>query len=212
MPTQDNQNPATSLEDEVLLNMAETHLSLNSLGLKVNGKKKTSLAVASERELTEFDIASRNATSLGTAPPPIQRIRDSHHKVAELLALGVRCCEISAITGFSPSYISNLQRDSSMIELIEFYKGHAQSEFADVVKRLKMINLEITSELLTRLADHPEELSVGSLVELLKATLDRTGHSPVTKSVSLSGELTPGLLDSIKESARSVLTGSVSVI
>lgn len=212
----ENKDNQRNPEDTAFLEMAEFESSLNTLGLKVHGRKKkkveTGLDIGEVRELTSSEIANRNEENFKTKLPAIQRIRDSHHKVAQLLALNVRCCEISAITGFSPSYISNLQNDASVIELIAFYKGHAESEFNDVVSRLRMLNLEITAELLHRITEHPEELTIGALTELLKSTLDRTGHSPVAKSVSLTGELTQQTLDAIKESAKSELRGIVKVV
>lgn len=153
----------------------------------------------------------------GASPPPsqkvstpsLQRLRDSHHGVARLLASGVRPLEIANITGYSPSRISTLQADPTFIELVEHYRVETEAQYVNVHGRLAQIGTDALQELQSRLDEAPETFSIGALQELAKAALDRAGYAPVKRNenLNLNANMTATDLARIKSQARPI--GSV---
>lgn len=121
---------------------------------------------------------------------PIRKIRASHHQVAQCLARGLTNLETSAITGYTPVRISQLAQDPTFAALRESYTNATEREFTDTVRRMAMLSLDALEEIQSRLDESPESLETEDLLKIATATLDRTGHAPVTKvqqtSVTLS--------------------------
>jgi len=82
-------------------------------------KPSAPLFIGEPRELTEDDLKELvNPTALNSAPSQLQRIRSTHHRLAQLVAEGRKGTEISLIMGYSQSRISILQSDPAFQALI----------------------------------------------------------------------------------------------
>src|SRR5262249_8978552 len=79
--------------------------------------------------------------------------------------------EISAITGYSQSYISNIQRSPAFAELVDYYSTQAQQLYVDAMKRLKVLGLTSVEELQERLDNAPEKFSPRELMEVTTMAL-----------------------------------------
>jgi hypothetical protein len=147
---------------------------------------------AKKRNLTEADIKGlRNAKPEQIAPPQtLLNIRNTHHTLAMLLASGRRPEEISQITGYSPSYISMVQKDPAMVNLIDYYKSMNAEQFkeaqASLFERLNSISMIASEELQARLTEKPDDFTNRELMEALSLTADRTGFGPQTKSTNVN--------------------------
>ena len=97
--------------------------------------------------------------------------------------------EASAVTGYSPSYISVLKKDPSFQELVEFYRSNLELAQADVTFRLTALNLSFIGELQDRLEQNPAGMSNSFVLEAVKVLSDRTGHAPMIKSVNVNVDL-----------------------
>lgn len=149
------------------------------------------------RELEEDDLATRGPAPLAG----IQKIRDSHHQLARLLAEGRKPVEVAELTGFSQSRISILQRDPAFKELLEFYRGTVAEVFVDVQKRISTLALDALQELHERLHEAPESFGNTQLLELVTRALDRSGHAPISRSQHTIAVLSPADIRQIKEAA-----------
>ena len=137
------------------------------------------------RELRDADlvllgqqpVAARNGTSL-------RRLRESHHKVARLLADGLEPAEVAMTSGYSLSRVYVLSNDPSFRELVSFYRDNKNKEYSDFHSRLAMLATDATQELHARLDEEPEKMSNEFLADLVKTLADRTGHAPISKTVS----------------------------
>lgn len=152
-------------------------------------------------------------TALSTQQAPtIKRLKQIHHELARLLASGLSPAEVAASTGYSASRISILQRDPSFKGLMDHYKTQRDEVFVDVHKRMATLGIDAADELQERLETNPESFSVGQLTELMKATLDRGGYSPVQKTQSVSMSVTPEALARIRANHAAVTQGQVQIL
>lgn len=137
------------------------------------------LSVAFSRELGEEDADALSAPpALGTKPPTIARLRTNHHQLARLLAEGTPAVQASAITGYSPSRISILQKDPAFCELMAYYKGQVAEQYLNVHERLGALGLAVVDELQERLDDDPERFTNRELMSLAELALDRSLTRP----------------------------------
>lgn len=109
----------------------------------------------------------------------VETIKDSHHMLARLFALGYTSNEVSEMAGYSISRCSILRNDPLFIELVNHYKGMVDEQFKETtdeyfrlaeaarVKTMRMINDKLDDE---------EELSVSELLKIHDSTADRTGY------------------------------------
>lgn len=144
--------------------------------------RKTALAVEAVRELATEDIMELMNEPLPPANTPagLTHIRHSHHRLAQLLVEGKANAEISAITGYSPSYISNLQRDPTFAELVDFYHQKAGEVFVDTLERLKLVGLTALDVLQTRFEENAEKISTREIMETVEMALIKPTRASTT--------------------------------
>ena len=174
------------------------------VNVKTKGRNLAPLELEILGEITEEELLSRSEGSLtSSSAPTLAKIKGIHHEIARHLSSGLTPAEVSAVTGYSLSRISILQNDPSFKELLAFYKKKEDEVFVDIRKRMAVLGLDAAAELQDRLENTPETLSNSQLIELTKATLDRAGYSPVTKTVSVGVSMTADELDSLRASTSS---------
>lgn len=140
-----------------------------NLGSARGGRKSaTPVAVATVRSLTGEDLGLLANPPPASAAMAIPQIKHQHHQIAGLLARGVPQVEISAITGYSQSYISILKSAPDMQELMEYYKSQAEERTIDALARLRTLGITSMEELQTRLNEKPEGFSTGQLMEMVE--------------------------------------------
>lgn len=174
-------------------------LMLADLGLDVSargrGRAMVSLALRIGRNLEAPDLALL-ATERGIKPALVKRISDSHHAVARALASGLKPGEVSIITGYSLSRISILQADPAFQELLAFYRENLDVVYADLHTRMAQLSLDSAQLLQERMENDPDSFSNGALMDVLKLAADRTGHAPVSRTVS-KVDVTVGFADAL---------------
>lgn len=137
------------------------------------------LNAADKALLNQQPTAVRNGTQL-------RRIRDSHHKLAKLIADGLAPAEVSMITGYSPNRIYVLSNDPTFRELVSFYRDNKVEEYKDFHTRMAAFGTDALQELHQRLDEAPEAMDSDFLMSVVKTMADRTGHAPVSKSVNVN--------------------------
>src|SRR5690348_7516520 len=98
------------------------------------------------RPLNENDLealAERAPTVAngGSAGQRLKRIGTIHHRLAQLVVEGQGPEEISALTGYSPSYIGAIQKDPSFQGLVAYYATNAELTYVDVLERMKTLQI-----------------------------------------------------------------------
>lgn len=172
--------------------------------VKTRGRTMSPLELEIISSISEEDLLNRSEGALvSSEAPTLSRIRGIHHEIARLLASGLKPADVSAATGYSLSRISILQKDPSFRELLSFYESKSDEVFVDVRKRMAVLGLDAASELADRLENKPETLSNSQLIEITKASLDRAGFSPVTKTVNVGVQISSDELADLRNSKNS---------
>lgn len=153
------------------------------------GRRPLKLNAVKKRDLTQSDVEALWEVPEGgleSETNPVLKIRNTHHALARLLAEGRKQVEVSAITGYSPSYISTIQNDPAFKNLVAYYKSQVEEQFTSVHERLAALSMLSAEELQDRLTQNPEEFTVRELNELLSLTADRTGFGPQSRNVNVN--------------------------
>jgi hypothetical protein len=84
-------------------------------------------------------------------PPrkPLLQVKAQHHTVAQLMVQGCKVIEISRQTGYSPSYVSRIQKDPVMQGLLAYYARQREQAYAYSLRR-RMEIIAGVDELLER--------------------------------------------------------------
>jgi len=150
---------------------------------RTRGRAQAPLAFQVIGELDRADLALLEIEK-GSSAPPLKALRDSHHKLARVLASGAKPAEASLATGYSLSRISILQADPAFKELMETYRQGVQEEFEDFTKKMSAIASSAADMLLEKM--ETEDLTVNQLLEVTKTFADRSGHGPQSKSTNVN--------------------------
>lgn len=165
---------------------ARVQVDLN-LDLRATAGAKPAIHVSVLRELTEGDKAFLSQQpAVVRAGTSLRRLRDSHHKVAKLLADGLSYAEVSMMTSYSLSRVYVLATDPMFRELISFYRENKDKEYTDFHATMASFATDAVQELHQRLDEDPDKMSNEFLADVVKTLADRTGHAPVSKSVNIN--------------------------
>ena len=177
------------------------------------GRKKLPLVHSFERELSTDDILLLiDNPNRGSTTPILIKLKQSHHKLAQLLAEGVPDVEVSLITGYAQSRISILKGDPAFKELLAHYKGVQKEVYINVHERLSSMSLDALEEIHSRLEEKPESFSVKQLQELVEIGFDRSGFGPRTTQVNELHLTTDSLLSSVRDEIRKKSNGSIKTL
>lgn len=161
------------------------------------------------RPLTAEDLARRDAEPVGAAPPPLKRIRFTHHKLARLLASGVNQTEAGLIAGFSPSRVSILLRDPSFKALVSHYKENVEGLFDDFVTKLRDLSIDAVDEIRERIENEPELIDIQDLIKIATFGADRSGHGPTHRQEHDLSPEASAKIDALKQAVLERQRGQV---
>ena len=143
------------------------------------------LLIGATRELSARDLA--NPDSLPAPPKPtIATLRYSHHRLAQLLANGTKPAIAARLCNYSPSRVESLRNDPAFQELLALYGDEQFEEWADFNRLASDLSVDFLGRLQQLLDEKPESFSPSTILEAVKVLADRTGHAPVTKSLSVN--------------------------
>jgi hypothetical protein len=157
------------------------------------------------RDLSVEDLLAASTMPAAGAPVVLE-LRQTHHNLARLIAQGAGTNEASAITGLTPARISTLKNSPAFAELVTYYKEMDEQQYslarADMHKRLASVGFDSLEILHERLLDKPEEFDNKTLLAVVEATADRTGHGKTsTVNHDHSFSLSSHTIAAIKASA-----------
>lgn len=150
-------------------------LDLESVSVRTRGRARRPLQAEVVRDLAPSDLAMLDVRR-DSKPPRLMRLRDSHHRLAQVLAVGASPGEAGMQTGYSQSRISILLADKSFQDLIEVYRrdnARLRAEYADMATANMIRGERIIEEALEAVADADEPVSLGELRPVLDIVADR---------------------------------------
>lgn len=138
--------------------------------------------VLSVRPLTREDMLSLQAPR-----PPQNRpkaMRETHHRLARMVAAGFRQEEVLRLTGYSPGRLQQLRGDPAFCELVAAYKDKVDEAFVRGVDEFyetstsNMLRAErMIEEHLDEADESGEKVSLKTLMALTADRADRFGYS-----------------------------------
>lgn len=129
---------------------------------------------------------------LGVKTPDIKSIRNTHHRLAQLLAVGVDETVAAKLCNYSINRVSVLKSDPAFAELLAYYGKNVEEQWGDFVGTAANLSMDVLQEMQRRLDETPEAFSVNQLNEMLKTLADRSGNAPVQKSQSVNVNIDMG--------------------
>lgn len=159
--------------------------------LPTRGRPGAVLLMTTERELTPSDLmnlslSDQQAPTVYDAAPKLQRLRESHHRAARLLARGLSVRDVAFEVGRTPQRISDLLHDPTFQELVSSYQAANEQVETAATQRIQTKLVDVaelaTDEILDRLEDDAKRASipVGELRQIAAMGLDRTLAPPKT--------------------------------
>lgn len=177
-------------------------------------KPKRPMKIESLRVITRDDlprlVQKRNYISEGP-----QKLRESHHWIARLLAMGkLTYRDIAKHTGYSESRIGVLAATPAMKELVAKYHDKFDHSFMEVVQDFGAIataNLVHAERMLRdRLHEADEEgetIPVRDLIAIVSDRADRFGYNKKTTNVNINVELA-GKMEGLRRRDAKVINGT----
>lgn len=145
-------------------------------------RKEKTPSIEEVRELTVEEVREMPRGTLTR----IAKLRDSHHTVARLLALGNSIGEVAVQAGYSYNSVSMLAQDPSMQELVAHYREMLNGQFLATVDEYYSGLVAARNKALRRindkLDDDEADLSISQLHAIHSDAADRTGY-PKRKDV-----------------------------
>lgn len=137
--------------------------------------------------LTEEDLHPTGTSApivFGT--PALLKIRQSHHRLAQLIALGMSNLDASRVTGYDAARVSVLRSDPAFLELVAHYSKTTETAWGEFVQIAADLSVDAMTLLRDKMEENPAQFSPSMLLEMTKVLADRTGNAPMTKSVNVS--------------------------
>lgn len=152
-----------------------TQALLRSRLSPARGRIAAEVEITHVAPLTIEDMeALANPSPVGSIPPALVRIRASHHRIAQLVADGVKDVQISLITGMAKARICVLKNDPAFLELVAYYLDQKEKVYVDVHEKLADLGTTALEELRDRLEEDPTKFKTRELLEIMGQTYDRS--------------------------------------
>ena len=101
--------------------------------------------------------------------------------------------------GYHVAWIYNLQATPAFQELIDHYHNIRTEGIVAIKEKIELAAHDTLDEVHRRVVEDPEAISNKDLSRMMVELLDRAGHAPVRKQISLHAGLSPATLARIKE-------------
>lgn len=169
--------------------------------------KAKSPLVYSIRELTPAEVAARKPKT------QLKQIRDSHHLLARLCAMGLRPGAAARAAGYTRERLTQLKHDPAFKELVEQYRDDVNGEWKETVADY-YTTVEANRVLAARLINdklgsaEPEDVSFKELVTIHADAADRTGFPKHRIATNVNVDFAAKLDQAITASRKAKLIGS----
>ena len=158
------------------------------------------------RPLTRDDLGMLQ-TGYQHKPNRVASFRDSHHRVARLLAAGLPRADVAEATGYSHTTIAAFANDPAFKELLEQYRPAATEVIRDAVSEYEGLIISNRTKAERRLADRLDDedddrISTRDLITIARDAADRTGFGKRATNVNVNLTLARDLEEATARRAR----------
>lgn len=156
--------------------------------------------IASKKEIGTIRELTRAEMEILKAPrpksPTIATLRDSHHRVARLFAMGLRTIQVHQKSGYSFGRLRALQDDPSFQNLIAGYRAMVDEswkaeidDYYAAASKTKLVVMEMIADSVEEAQETGEKIPLKTLIALNADLADRTGHGKKTTNVNVNVDL-----------------------
>lgn len=161
------------------------------------------------RALTREDLG-RLGSGERRVVPRVQQYRDTHHRLARMVAAGMSNEEILRITGYSYTRLCTLKADPAFVELIAQNREKITENFVDEVSEANQTAAELIIRGLRQVEEHFDRadeagdlIPLQTLVKVNGDLMDRFGYSKKTVNVNVNAGMAKKMEDMMARSGRS---------
>lgn len=165
------------------------------------------------RELTKEDLPTLREPRVAVSAP--KRFRDPHHRLAKLLAFGLRLNDAAAKAGYSYTRAHTLSIDPSFRELVARYAKQMTDSFAESIDDYtelatsNMLKAErMLAEKLDEADENAETLPVRELIAISRDAADRFGYGKKQTNVNVNVDFASQLERAIQRSGKIIDSGA----
>lgn len=174
------------------------------------GKIKPTREIESIRSITREDLPRLLGPRDKSQSMP-KRLRDSHHTVARLLAMGHSAKLVAEMTGYSHNRVSQLASSPAMIELVATYRAKIDEiwdENIDAYAALAVRNMIAAERQLADKLDAADEegelLPTRELIAISRDAADRFGYGKRQTNVNVNADFASMLEKAIARSGKQI--------
>lgn len=156
------------------------------------GRVPKPVFILSMAEITKEDLPQLMKPRDKTSNMP-QRLRESHHIVARLLARGISFADIASITAYSTTRINQLAQSPAMQEQVAIYRAESLARLDDAVDHFAQTAINNMTAAERMLADHIAEadeadelLPLRELRAIVADRADRFGYGKHTTQTNVN--------------------------
>lgn len=149
------------------------------------GRISSKLEITSVRNLRREDL---ELVKEKRTVPVVKRLRDTHHKLARLIASGLRPAQAAAESGYAIASVYILQADPAFQDLVAAYRKDVHEAYISGEEERYKTATDVNLKALRHINDHfdkadeeGELIPIGRALQVFSDTADRTGL--VKKSV-----------------------------
>ena len=146
------------------------------LPVKRSGRKASPLTIDFIRELEQADVDALLAPPVVkpmALAPVVRELKESHHRLAMLMATERSQVQVSLLSGYSEAYIGRLTNDPMFRSLMDQYGKLEEVKFRDTLEKMDSVGRDALNELQLRLAEAPESFSNRELVETVDSMISK---------------------------------------
>jgi hypothetical protein len=159
------------------------------------GKLASNPEILETRPLTREDLAildqSRGASPTRSGSGVVQKLRDPHHRLARLIAAGLRGGELTMRSGYSQARIGTLMQNAAFVELVASYREKVTEAFVEEQEafiELATSNMITAERMLAEKLEIAEEEgtlpSIRELMSIRSDSADRLGYGKKNMTIN----------------------------
>ncbi len=173
------------------------------------GRPAKKPSIDSVRELTREEVA----TIPRARTAAVVQLRDTHHMLARLVAMGLRNGDISLRTGYSLVRISIMKGDPAFQQLVASYRESVDDQWRESVdeyfENAAFVRTASIRQIRDRLEDADEtgeKIPLNQLLALHADTADRTGYPKRKEALNINMDFAGQLEKAVRRSAEAMRT------
>lgn len=161
------------------------------------------------RELTRDELVRLQEPR--AKPNPIARLRDSHHRIARLFAMGLRMHEVVDRSGYTYTRVQQLDKDPAFRELVAHYRNlvnesfvASADEYHDLVTRNMIAAERHIADAIEELDEKDELLPIRTALAVSRDAADRMGYGKKQTNLNVNVDFAKNLEGMLRRSGKTI--------